>query len=294
LITILGSGFGLYGHLPALVELGHRVNVPARYRQAFESRPELGSYASSVHFEMKESELLASAELLILARRPADNESIAVRAAELPHPPQLVIEKPPAPSPDAALALERTLAARGIRQTTPYLFAQCDWARKCRASVANGSARNIVIDWYFNSSRAVQSWKSAPQEGGGLLGYYVIHLIAVADFILGGHRVTTWNAGSTAWKVESAALSGSASMAASFGTGSGDSVFRVTNDGILLDKMPTPFGGIPARGERDPRIEPLKAFYNSEVFSDRGDPMPSERRLRILESWKRLAEASSG
>lgn len=46
-IAILGSGFGLYGYLPALVaHCVQRVVLPERYRQRLEERSELAQYAS--------------------------------------------------------------------------------------------------------------------------------------------------------------------------------------------------------------------------------------------------------
>src|SRR5580704_17552067 len=107
MIAIYGSGFGLYGHLPALAELGHDVVVPARYRPAFDGRTELQPYRSAVHFADNESGMLPMAELAVLARRPEDNDALARQAALIPNLPRLklAIEKPPGATPKAALAL---------------------------------------------------------------------------------------------------------------------------------------------------------------------------------------------
>ena len=46
--TILGSGFGLYGYLPALLDLGHMVTLPTRYQAVVAGRPELSRFMSRV------------------------------------------------------------------------------------------------------------------------------------------------------------------------------------------------------------------------------------------------------
>lgn len=292
MITVLGSGFGLYGHLPALVELGRKVCVPARYRSAFDERAELKQYRSGVYFANDESALLSTSRLLILARRPVDNEFLARQAALIRIPPQLVIEKPPGASPRAALDLEDALTRVGIRHTTPYLFAHCDWARECRMLLAGGRGRDIELNWYFNSDRTTQSWKSTLEQGGGLLNYYFIQLIALADFLLGRHRVNEWRGPQgDSCKVVMAALTRPGRFTASFGVGPSESAFSVTLDGLPVATLHTPFGAVPKRGERDPRIDVLKLFYTSEVFSDADDPAAAERRLRILGSWALLAGA---
>ena len=48
MFAIRGSGFGLYGYLPALVGCGRRVVLPERYRARFAERPELAPFANEV------------------------------------------------------------------------------------------------------------------------------------------------------------------------------------------------------------------------------------------------------
>ena len=188
MIAIYGSGFGLYGHLPALAELGHEIFVPERYRAAFEGRTELQQYRSAVHFVDDERRILSVAELAVLTRRPADNDALARQVALIPNPPRLVIEKPPGATPQAALSLARVLKSAGVRYVTPYLMAHCAWARGCLSMVAAGGT-DIALNWYFNSSGTTQSWKSTPDQGGGIVNYYFIHLIALAQLLLGSYRL---------------------------------------------------------------------------------------------------------
>ena len=50
-VGIVGSGFGLYGYLPALVEVGKmNVILPGRYKDKFLARSELKIYADYIHW----------------------------------------------------------------------------------------------------------------------------------------------------------------------------------------------------------------------------------------------------
>ena len=56
MFAILGSGFGLYGYLPALVEgCEQPVVLPERYRARFDERSELARFAINVQWEDDES-----------------------------------------------------------------------------------------------------------------------------------------------------------------------------------------------------------------------------------------------
>lgn len=290
MIAVFGSGFGLYGHLPALAELGHDISVPLRYRFAFDERAELEPYRSVVHFVDNEAILLSKANLAVLARRPADNEAMARQVALFRQPPQLVIEKPPAPTPQAALELQGALEKAQVRYATPYLLEYCDWARDCKNKIATGQGVEITLTWYFNSPKANKSWKAKPEYGGGPLNYYFIHLIALAGFLLGDYcLVECWTAAEGGnRKIGMVATNGPLRFTAAFCTGPADSLFSLTIDGAVVIASATPFGSVPRLGEHDPRINVLKRFYTAEVFCEDAESAAVERRHQTLRSWAEL------
>lgn len=291
MIAVFGSGFGLYGHLPAVVELGRDVCVPTRYRWAFDARAELATYRPAVHFVDDEGTLLSKAGLAVLVRRPADNDILARQAMLIPRPPQLVIEKPLAPTPQAALSLDSALREGGMRHATPYLLVHCDWACDCKRKISSGQAGEITLDWRMNSPIGSESWKSNPEAGGGLLSYYFIHVIALADFLLSDYRVVECWADQEGVdrKIGMVAVNGSIRFTAEFRASPVESKFSAAVNGVAAITASTPFGDIPRQGERDPRIDVLKRFYTSEVFSEGADPVAAERARRTLKSWAELA-----
>ena len=68
--TILGSGFGMYGYLPALIECGMKVALPERYRSVIGGRTELVQYMPEVIWCAGTEEALALANGAVVAVRP--------------------------------------------------------------------------------------------------------------------------------------------------------------------------------------------------------------------------------
>lgn len=285
MISILGSGFGLYGHLPALVELGYDVSIPARYRAQFEGRPELAGHASGVRFVEDEDSLLRDAAAAVLARRPADNAALAYRAIQERGPRRLVIEKPPAPTPAAARALMSALTEADIHHVVPYLLLHCDWAGEMRRSFLTGAAREAHLEWLFHSPTVTSgSWKASHDAGGGTLNYYFIHVLALAVYLLGEDLVVE-----DCWRLEAGigmrATHGPNSFTASFRTDPSGSSCQAGLDGATVLCAETPFGATPRRGVRDPRIETLKRFYVETVFGPES-VLDAQQNARVIDLWE--------
>jgi predicted dehydrogenase len=288
MIGLLGSGFGLYGHLPALVELGQCIYIPRRYRSVLDQRTELQQYCTSVHFVDDESKLTTAADLLILAQRPNDNKINAEQVAHDNRHIQLVIEKPLASTPLEAINLDHLLREAGIRHATPYLFVYCDWAQVCECEISAGRGLDIQLNWCFNSHHSSSSWKSVPKEGGGTLNFYFIHVIALVCFLYKSLRPLECSVYIDDYRgnVGITARHGQHMFTANFSPSTSDASFTLTVDNKVLVSALTPFGDIPRRGVRDPRIDILKRFYVTEVFNQQHDTSTGDWRHDTLLRWK--------
>ena len=70
-IGIIGAGFGLYGYLPALIEVGEKnIILPARYKDKFSARSELQIYAGYVQWVSDERVMLEMVDTIVLALPP--------------------------------------------------------------------------------------------------------------------------------------------------------------------------------------------------------------------------------
>jgi len=279
LIAVLGSGFGLYGHIPALVELGFPVATLARYRTVLEGRPELAALQSKLELVATEDELLSEAQVVVLARRPQDNIRHALSLKGKVSINAIVLEKPPAPSPEGALNILRDLENR--RVFTPYLLRWCEWFPLLQLA----DAQQIAIEWSYVPRVATSHWKSESAAGGGILAFYFIHLVALVSHILPQFSIERFEVVDRKRAVElKLDAKSTKAVAVSFTAGARDNYFRIIVDGRVAVCAETPFGPTPRAGERDPRIDALKRFYAQEVF---GTAAPSEL-TRIVALWGEL------
>jgi predicted dehydrogenase len=181
MIAILGSGFGLYGFLPALVQgCGQTVALPERYRDRFARRPELAAFAPQIRWFADEQAALEAADGVVLALRPADQAAWIPRCLALPNLQRLLLEKPLAPSPLAAAQLLRALDASGKTFGLNYSFAHLLWRDRLRDAAQQTA--ELTIDWQFSAHHfrtGLDTWKRRHSEGGGVIRFYGIHLIAL-------------------------------------------------------------------------------------------------------------------
>ena len=187
MIAILGSGFGLYGYLPALTEeCGQQVILPERYRSRFEARPELARFAQNVHWAPDEMAALDRAEGVVLALRPVDQAKWIPRCLERAHLKYLLLEKPLANSPETAARLWADLAQSDKNIRMGYTFRFTEWAARLREALSESEGGSLSIRWNFLAHHfrfGLASWKQSRAAGGGAIRFYGIQLIALlAEF----------------------------------------------------------------------------------------------------------------
>jgi hypothetical protein len=186
MIGILGSGFGLYGYLPAAIGLGLTpVLLPERYRVKFLARDELKAFESYIHWIDSDQALLESVTTLVISKRPADQcvalpNYLAQRQIK-----KIVLEKPLAPNPDAALKMLELIKASGKQSTAGFTFRFTSWASALRerlVNVSNSSEEAWQLKWHFMAhhySNNLPNWKREHLQGGGVLRFFGIHIIAL-------------------------------------------------------------------------------------------------------------------
>lgn len=174
---ILGSGFGLYGYLPAIRKSGiTTVYLDASYRAKLENRPELRQYHDIVSYRPYDNSLLQHPEgLLVVCRRPCDQLALIQSLRDLPAiKARCIFEKPLGPSPTDSLGLIASLHDMGAPYVINYIFRYTDWF--CRLD----STRSYSVEWSFMAhhfSENLINWKRLHKDGGGALRFYGIHLM---------------------------------------------------------------------------------------------------------------------
>ncbi len=183
LFAIYGSGFGLYGYLPALISCGQQIILPQRYFSCFYARPELIPFASQVEWVTDENTLLERSTGMVLALKPSLQNDWLPRF--LLHKPieYLLLEKPLAQSPQSAAILFDHLMSCGKIFRIGYTFRYTPWGKQLLAAL--GQVNNIIqlsIHWCFSAHHFhnnIQTWKRSHAAGGGIIRFYGIHIIAL-------------------------------------------------------------------------------------------------------------------
>jgi predicted dehydrogenase len=300
--AILGSGFGMYGYLPALIECGMRVALPERYRSVVGGRSELVQYMPEVVWCAGTEDALARASGAVIALRPADQATWIPRLARMPQIRDLILEKPVAPTPAQAASLLEELDCFGKRYRIGYTFGLLPWVVQLRRALG-GKVASIALDWTFlaHHYRAdLQNWKRFDQSGGGAVRFYGIHLIALlADCGYDDVSVSLTRGPSDAETAEwEATFTGKAvpPFALRVDTRAGQTRFAIVSkkqgdtDDRIVDQ-PDPFSSIapPALHVRDPRVDVLVRLCRSLQDEDENE---RRRQRRIVALWTKVEARS--
>lgn len=183
-VAILGSGFGLYGYLPAIATTTTAtIALPERYRDKFNGRKELVGFASRISWKSDEDAALREADTAVLALAPKAQEQRIEQCLALANIRTMLLEKPLAATPAAALALAAQLDEAGKIFRIGYLFRLMPWALQLKEALhSHEASRTVTITWHFMAHhyrQASHSWKQDASQGGGALNFYGIHLIAL-------------------------------------------------------------------------------------------------------------------
>lgn len=183
---IVGSGFGLYGYLPALVRIvgPQKIILPASYKAIIVSRHDLLKYLNSIFWVEDVNEVLRASSKLVLAVPPkAQLALVETILSGSSHAQYLYLEKPIAPNPGSSLKLLNSLEEAGIKVKIAYLFRYTDWGmRLIKQTEVMSNSCCIKLVWNFKAhhiEKNLQNWKGVSQEGGGILRFYGIHLLAI-------------------------------------------------------------------------------------------------------------------
>lgn len=179
---IFGGGFGLYGYLPAIAGLENaRVLVLEKHLPFLESRLELKQFIPIVRAVKSRDEIFLQADSLIFSVPPRIQEELLGQAGLIQRYQFLVLEKPLAATPAAAMALLKNSIKIASSVRVGYSFLYSSWGETIRQSHLLLTDGDYKISWAFLAHHfrsQGDSWKSDHKSGGGALRFYGIHLIA--------------------------------------------------------------------------------------------------------------------
>ena len=260
-IGILGSGFGLYGYLPALLYSGHDVTIPGEYKTKLEGRPELAKFIDQVTFT-SEQEILDTCENLVIAKDPRSQYQLLSKNQFDCR--RLLLEKPLAPNIPQHKEMLEILESQNINFSVGYLFKFTSWWKSITTDILLGNSLDIEIDWRLGRP---QGWKNSPQDGGGMVAFYAIHFAPLLNFPgISIDRLISKESNKLSF-VFTNYRDIKLHIRLEYVDKNRFSILSMDtfNQKTLLYAADSPFGAKPSFGEVDPRI-PFLEEYIAEVF----------------------------
>lgn len=189
-VAIVGSGFGLYGLLPAFNSLKSCQVVAICGRKT----ERLTVYCNKIGLKKIYTDwrLMLSNEqldLLAIAVTPAAQYEIAKSAIDKKI--NIFAEKPLAATLTQAKILLKLAKKNRIKHTIDFIYPEIPEWKKVKQFIENkkfGELKQICVTWEFlsfNYKNKKSSWKTDIRQGGGALAYYFSHSLYYLEYFAG-------------------------------------------------------------------------------------------------------------
>jgi len=186
MIGILGSGFGLYGYLPAAASITQGpILLPARYKEKFFNRSELQRFTNQICWIKSDDDLIREVTTLIVSRRPKDQFQLLDNLLNQGQIRNIIFEKPFAQNPEQAMKMQESIRDSNKKCSVGFIFRHLPWAifQKNQLQHQKSLSQKICeLKWEFMANHYqhdIQNWKRMHSDGGGVIRFYGIHLIAL-------------------------------------------------------------------------------------------------------------------
>ncbi len=191
---IFGGGFGIYGYLPAALSCStNKVYLNKKYRKIIIKRNELNKTIKRIIWYEKLEDIIQNINSVIVATNPETQEEIISKLLNYKFIKKFILEKPLAVSPDKSIILLSKLVEKKINFVCNYSLLHTNWFVEVKENFYQKNNQIIYIDWFFMAhhfKNNIKTWKSNQKEGGGVIRFYGIHLIALL-VDLGYHEVNS-------------------------------------------------------------------------------------------------------
>ena len=189
-IAIVGSGFGLYGHLPAFNSIrnckviaicGKKTERLVNYCESIDLK--------KIYIDWQEMLKKEKLDAIAIAVNPSSQYKIAKKAIEKGI--NVFAEKPLAVNVPQAKELLELAKKNKIVHAVDFIFPEIDLWQKAKQLIddkAIGELKHISVNWDFLSfdiKNKVSSWKTNVREGGGSLSYYFSHTLYYLEYFVG-------------------------------------------------------------------------------------------------------------
>jgi hypothetical protein len=159
------------------------VSLPERYKEKFKSRPELKKFENRIEWLTNDQAVISACDTLFIAQLPERQEVLLASVIGQPNISFLLLEKPLARTPVNAMSLLNRLTNSGKTFRIMYSFLYLEWFKKLSLLLKDKTNCLVELNWQFNAHHFLNDlpvWKRFHSQGGGVVRFYGIHLIAMA------------------------------------------------------------------------------------------------------------------
>ena len=188
-VAIVGSGFGMYGLLPAFSRIKECkvVSICGKNSEMMSNYcKKLGLNRYTDWRKMLQKE---KPDAVAIAVIPSHQYEIAIYALE--NGMAVFAEKPLTTSFDTSLELNKLAKKKRMPNMLDFLFPEIPEWHAAKKAIENGLIGEILkvnVDWTFLSydlMNHIKSWKTDVKQGGGALSFYFSHVFYYLEYFLG-------------------------------------------------------------------------------------------------------------
>jgi predicted dehydrogenase len=302
---IIGSGFGIYGHMPAFfLSSCERICLPYRYKKVIQSRSELKTYLDAITWCRDEEVLISIVDTLTICVAPSIQGKWIEKSITNHNINKLFLEKPLSSNPDSSLKLLNKLVKSDKIFRINYSFLYTNWFSQITNFLKNCARAEIRIQWRFLADhyrRNLTTWKRQNENGGSVLRYYGIHFMAIlADLGLSEAKLSQTNGKSPndcyLWTVACSNEKINVDLSIDANCEDSSFILKCTNldlpNNELHIKLKDPFSlDLIGASTLDPRIGVLNSFHES--LDRKSNNYYYELYYNANNLWKRIEEINT-
>lgn len=189
-VGIIGSGFGLYGLLPAFNAIKECKVVSICGKKT----NRLIDYCKSIGLKniyTDWEDMLNEEKLDIIALAVPPQKQYEISKVAISKNINIFAEKPLAKSLSQAKELLHLATKKGVHHSVDFIFSEIDEWKKVKKIIRYGSLgklKYLNVDWDFLSfdiKNQKSTWKTDVSQGGGALSFYFSHTLYYLEYFAG-------------------------------------------------------------------------------------------------------------
>ena len=277
---ILGSGFGLYGYLPAVEVVSKKIFLEYKYKNKLQNLKISKKIFNKIYWYKNESNIIDKINVAVIAYPPIlQSKKIKQLFKNKKLVRYLFLEKPIDKNPAAARKLIKFLIKNKVKFSFGFIFKYLAWSKLINKKK---NLKNIKIIWNIKKKNASNSWKYKSKFGGGLIRYYGIHflkLFSENNF----HKILINDLKKNHWTLQ--IQNSKKTVITLIIKYSNKDKFLIKTQNKNLISAPTPIIENIVSKKIDPRVKILKRYINQKIRQN-GDNYTES--LKFVNFWSKI------